>query len=99
MTTLRPACKLSAVSAALLALFGSALAQDNSVTELTQPDSTVSVGVGNWTADRHQQGIYDGMRDKGAYGLLDADITRRDDATGTWLKLKASDLGLDDRSI
>ena len=37
------------------------------------------------------------MRDKGAYGLLDADIVKRDDETGTWLKLKATNLGLDNR--
>jgi MtrB/PioB family decaheme-associated outer membrane protein len=84
-----------------MAVFGPALAEDGDadVNELSKPDSSISVGIGNWSGDRPQQGIYDGMRDSGAYGLLDADIVKRDDATGTWLKLKASSLGLDTREI
>jgi len=99
MNTMQKTFKLTALAAALMTVFGAALADDAEVAELIKPDSSVSVGVGNWSNDRHQQGIYDGMRDKGAYGLLDADINKRDDATGTWLKLKASNLGLDDREI
>lgn len=82
-----------------MTVFGSAMADEAEINELIKPDSSVSVGVGNWSSDRHQLGIYDGMRDKGAYGLFDADIVKRDDATGTWLKLKASNLGLDNREI
>lgn len=94
--------KLTALSAALLAVYGPAQADDAATAELvqlTKPDSTLSVGIGSWSADRPQQGIYDGMRDSGAYGLLDADIVKRDDATGTWMKLNASNLGLDTREI
>lgn len=94
--------KLTALSAALLAVYGPAQADDAATAELvqlTKPDSTISVGIGSWSADRPQQGIYDGMRDSGAYGLLDADIVKRDDATGTWMKLNASNLGLDTREI
>lgn len=91
--------RLSAVAIALMSVFGAALADEDEVAELIKPESSVSIGIGNWSGDRHQQGIYDGMRDSGAYGLLDADIIKRDDATGTWLKLKASNLGLDNREI
>jgi len=89
------------LSAALMMAFGPALAEDSDadVKELSKPDSSISVGIGNWSADRPHQGIYDGMRDSGAYGLIDADIIKRDDATGTWLKLKATSLGLDSREI
>lgn len=87
------------LSAALAALYGPALAEELNVDELTKPDSSVSVGIGSWSGERHQQGMYDGMRDDKTYGLLDADIAKRDDATGTWLKLKASNLGLDTREI
>lgn len=90
---------LTTLAAALLAAWGPARAEDAEMAKLTKPDSSVSAGIGNWSADRPQQGIYDGMRDKGAYGLLDADIVKRDDATGTWFTLKASNLGLDTRSI
>ncbi len=83
--------KMTALVASLLAVCGPALAEG--------PESSVSVGVGNWSNDRPQRGIYDGMRDSGGYGLLDADILKRDDTTGTWLGLKARNLGLDNREI
>lgn len=85
--------KMTALAAALMVAYGTALAEDE-INLLTKPESSISIGVGNWSGDRPQQGIYDGMREKGAYGLLDADIVKRDDETGTWLKLKGSDLGL-----
>lgn len=91
--------KLSALSLCLCSAYDASLAADTDVDALTKPDSSVSVGVGNWSGDRHQQGIYDGMRDKGAVGLMDADINKRDDETGTWLKLKASNLGLETREM
>jgi MtrB/PioB family decaheme-associated outer membrane protein len=91
--------KLTALSAALLAVYGPALAEDAALAPLTKPESTVSVGVGNWSDDRHQQGIYDGMREAGTYLLLDGSILKRDDATGTWFTINARNLGLDNREI
>lgn len=91
--------RLSAVAIALMSVFGTVLADDAEIAELIKPDSSISVGIGNWSNERHQQGIYDGMRDNGAYGLFDADIVKRDDATGTWYKLKATNLGLDNREV
>ncbi|MDR2239215.1 MAG: MtrB/PioB family decaheme-associated outer membrane protein [Zoogloeaceae bacterium] len=90
--------RLSAVAAALTAVFGPALADDE-VTELIEPDSAISIGFGNWSNDRRQTGMYDGMREGKSYILLDADIVKRDNDTGTWYKLDARDLGLDNRSI
>jgi len=83
--------ELTALAAALVAVYGPVLAQD--------PGNSISLGVGNWSDDRRQQGIYDGMQDKGTYGSVDADMQKRDDATGTWLGLKARNLGLDNREI
>lgn len=91
--------RLSAVAAALMAVFGSALAEDDEIAALIEPDSSVSIGVGNWSGDRAQQGMYDGMRDGKAYGLIDAEVNKRDNDTGTWLKLKTNNLGLDNREI
>lgn len=91
--------RLTAVAAALMTVFGVALADEEDVAALIEPDSTVSIGIGNWSGDRHQQGIYDGMRDGKAYGLIDAEVNKRNNETGTWLKLKATDLGLDNREI
>lgn len=91
--------KLTALSAALLAAYGFAQADDAEIAQLTKPESTFSVGAGNWSSDRPQQGIYDDRRDSGAYGLLDLDLIRRDDATGTWLLLSGRDLGIETREI
>ena len=73
--------------------------EDDEVTRLTEPESWVSFGVGNWTSDRPHEGIYDGMRDSGPYLLLDADIVRRDDDTGTWYTFTGRNLGLDSREL
>src|SRR6185369_12209845 len=91
--------RLNAVAIALMSVFGTVLADDAEIAELIKPESSISVGIGNWSNERHQMGIYDGMRDNGPYGLFDADIVKRDDATGTWYKLKATNLGLDNREI
>lgn len=90
---------LSALSAALMTTSGPALASDPEVDELIKPESSVSVGLGTWSADRPRQGVYDGMRDGRGYGLFDADLIRRDDATGTWLTLRARNLGLATREL
>jgi MtrB/PioB family decaheme-associated outer membrane protein len=83
--------KATALAAALLGAYGPAFAED--------PENSVSIGIGNWSNDRPQRGIYDGMREGKSYGLLDADILKRDDATGTSFGLKARNLGLDNREI
>lgn len=76
----------------MLAAYGPAFAEE-------EAGNWVSIGIGSWSNDRPQQGQYDGMRDSGGYGLLDADMSKRDDATGTWLGLKARNLGLDNREL
>ena len=99
MRKLQQTSRLTVVMAALAGACGAAQAQDAAVAELTKPDSFVSIGAGYWSDDRPQQGIYDGMRDKGGYGLFDAYIARRDQATGTWFTLDARNLGLDTREL
>jgi MtrB/PioB family decaheme-associated outer membrane protein len=96
----KPILKLTALCAALAGVWGPALAQEEpGVAELSKPESSVSLGIGYWSDDRPQLGTYDGMRDKGAYGLLDALIIKRDDATGTWFTLDARNLGLESREF
>jgi MtrB/PioB family decaheme-associated outer membrane protein len=89
----------SAMATALLSAFGIAIADDAELAYFTKPESKISVGVGNWSSDREQQGQYDGMRDKGAYGLVDIDISTRNEADGTWLNVVGRNLGLDPRDI
>lgn len=94
------AFKISALSAALMVAYGvPALAQSGEVAELIRPSSSVTAGVGFQNNDRAQLGIFDGRRDDGATLLLDADIKKRDDATGTWNQLKINSLGLDSREL
>jgi MtrB/PioB family decaheme-associated outer membrane protein len=95
----RQTARLTAISAALASACGMALAQDAEVAELVTPESSVSIGAGYWTKDRPRLGIYDGMNEEGAYGLLDARIVKRDNATGTWLTLDARNIALDTREF
>lgn len=83
------------MAAAIAAAFGPALAQQ------TEPalTSEVSAGIGYVDKDNQRFGEFSGLRDKDPYLLLGADVVRRDDATGTWLKLTGRNLGLDSRSL
>lgn len=84
--------RLTAVAAALM---GINAAYADEVTDLTTPESSVSVNAGVWSGSRNQLGIYDGHRDGEAFASVDLDVTQRNDETGTWLKLYGSNLGLD----
>lgn len=104
MTTIakRMALRQTSIALAVLAIYTPAHADDNEIAALIKPSSTVSVGVagvsGN-AADRGIFGQYSGMRNSDVYGLLDLDYITRDDASGTWMTLKALNLGLDTREL
>lgn len=92
----------TAIAVAVLTAFGPAYAEDESVTELTSPDSFVSVGIGAVSGDSKDRalfGQYNGMRKDSTYGLVDFDYLKRDDATGTWTQFKGSNLGLTTREL
>lgn len=91
--------RLTILAAALTSVYGTALANDKELQLQTQPESSISAGVGNWSGDRSQQGIYDDMREGKAYGLLDLSVIKRDEATGTWMTFIGSNLGLDTREL
>lgn len=101
MSKMQQRFTLTALSAALLAIHGPApAAEDVDVKELTQPSSEVSIGAGGlFGDDRRQAGIIGGLRDTGGYLLLDADINRRDEATGTWHTLSVTNMGMTSREI
>lgn len=91
---------LTTTVAALLAAFGSAgAAEGDDIAQLTKSESTVSLGAGNVNNDGARFGQYTGMNESGIYGLLDADIVKRDDTTGTWLKFTGRNLGLENREL
>lgn len=101
-----PSFRRGAIAALMTMAFGSAWAADDELAErlkeiqdLIKPESFISVGVGNWSRDRHQQGVYDGMREGKAYGFLDLDLVKRYEDTGTWLTLTGRNLGQDTREL
>lgn len=99
MTTTKSVLTPTILAASLMTAYGSAWAADEAVNELIKPSSSVSIGVGGWNDDRAKLGTFDAMRKKNSYLLLDADIRKRDDATGTWTNLSINNLGTNNREI
>jgi MtrB/PioB family decaheme-associated outer membrane protein len=92
--------KRTALLASLALIPGFAAAQEDAdLAALVKPQSEASAGIGGWSKDRPRLGTYDGMPTRGAYGLLDAFINRRDEASGTWMTLEARNLGLETREL
>jgi len=91
--------RMTALAAAVATAFGQAQAQDAAdLKELTKPGSEISAGVGYVDENNQRFGEFSGLNEDGTYLLFDARIRQRDDATGTWLKFDARNLGLDSRS-
>ena len=94
--TIRP----SALTMTLLALSAPALAAEpDEVTELSKPESSISLGIGYASDDSRRFGQYTGITEEGGYGLADISIANRNDDTGTWILLEGRNLGLDNRDL
>ena len=98
--------KRTAVATAVLAVLASLAVQparaaedDDDIKQQSKPESSVEAGIGYVNQDNQRFGQYNGLKDKGAYGLLDVNVVNRDDATGTWLKFNGRNLGLDNREL
>lgn len=91
---------LTALAAVLIAVFNPAHAEEPvDITPLIKPTSTVSIGAGYVTDDNMRFGQYTGLQDQGTYGLLDVNVVKREDETGTWTRLYGRNLGLDHREV
>ena len=90
------------VSLAVITACAPVYAQDAEIAQLIRPESSVSVGVGGVSGDERDRalfGQYNGMRENSGFILFDADINKRDDASGTWMRLKGRNLGQDNRDL
>ena len=97
----RNALRLTALAAATLSAFGpsAAPAADDEIAALTTPESSVNVGAGFVFEDNQRFGQFNGLTDRGWYGLFDFDVVKRYDATGTWFKAFGRNIGFDNRQV
>lgn len=94
------AIRLTLVAAAVSAACGPVwAAEDDEIKALTKPESNIEFGIGYTDNDGLRFGQYNGLNENKTYGLLGGNLVRRDDATGTWLKLSGRNLGLDTREM
>ncbi len=85
-------------------LLGSTLAWSSETTsdplkEQSKPKSTINFGAGYLFNDNARFGQYTGLRNDGPYGIFNLDIKRRNDETGTWLKLFGRNIGFQNRDV
>ncbi|MDH3438633.1 MAG: MtrB/PioB family decaheme-associated outer membrane protein [Betaproteobacteria bacterium] len=92
--------QLAPIAVAVMAVAGSVHAAEGDQLEaMITPDSSVEVGGGYVDSDNGYFGEYNGLNEKGWYFLLDGDVKTRDDLTGTWMRLRGRNLGLDSREL
>ncbi|MBI3041699.1 MAG: MtrB/PioB family decaheme-associated outer membrane protein [Betaproteobacteria bacterium] len=91
--------RLAPIAAALLTVFGSAYAAEGDLRSRITPDSSIEVGAGYVDDDNGNFGKYNGLDKDGGNLLLDGDIKTRDELTGTWMRLRGRNLGLDNREL
>lgn len=85
------ACQAQAEPAALVA--------EELRRDFATPDSRIDIGVGVLSGNSRRFGEFSGLNSDGAYGLFNLNLIKRDDASGTWLKLKGRNLGLENREL
>jgi MtrB/PioB family decaheme-associated outer membrane protein len=93
----RGAFRITGIAVAVLAVFGQARAGDREVSDSMHLDANaLGVGLGYAANDGPRFGEYNGINQKGAYGILDFNVVTRDEETGTWLRLYGRNVGLED---
>jgi MtrB/PioB family decaheme-associated outer membrane protein len=98
MRTSTPKLAKTAVALCVMAAFAPARAQEETTGGLRIPESWISVGDGYVTGgprDKSIWGQYNGLREHRNNLLLDADLVRRNEATGFWTIIRGRDLGLE----
>src|SRR5215470_6484427 len=97
----RHALTTTAIAAAVLAAFGARAEQPEPLagSQLNTEASAVSLGAGLAANDGRRFGEYNGITREGAYGLIDFNLVRRDDETGTWTQLFGRNAVLDNKQL
>ncbi len=90
---------LSSIAASLTMTIPLTTQGDDTIKQMTKPQSTIQFGVGYLSDDNARFGQFSGLRDEGAYGIFNIDFLRRNDDSGTWFKLFGRNLGLQNREI
>jgi MtrB/PioB family decaheme-associated outer membrane protein len=97
---IRLAFPLAAIAAALLSVYGPALAEDgDAMKSFTKPESSIRLGAVQMAGDGPDFGKYTGVRDEGFQAVIDLDLVKRNDETGTWVKAAARNFGPDNRDL
>lgn len=84
----------------LMAILGATLAPTSAMAEdeverLTNPDTTqFSFGLAHSDQDNQRFGMYNGLEESQGYAIGSVNLIRRDDETGTWMRLNGRNLGL-----
>lgn len=87
---------------AVVAAYAPAYADDAEIARLTQPQSSISVGLGTVSGDQKGRslfGQFNGLREHDTTLQLDLEVNKRDEETGAWFRLSGNNLGLDNRDL
>ena len=96
----RDTFRMTGIAAALAGLLGPAHgAELLAPSGMNTASSSASIGLGYTPDDGRRFGQYNGINEDGAYGLLDFNLVKRDEATGTWLQFFGRNVGLDNRQL
>src|SRR5262245_38964092 len=99
---MKAALRITGIAAAVFAAFGTARGQPVeplAPSALNTEASSVSLGAGLTPNDGRRFGEYNGINREGAYGLVDFNLVRRDDETGTWTRLFGRNVALENRQL
>lgn len=92
--------RYTAITIALFGIFGPVFAAEgDALATSIKPESAARIGLGYADSDGRRFGQYNGINERGGYGLLDLNVNRREDTTGTWLQFSGRNLGLDSRQL
>lgn len=97
------AIRTAIVTLSLVPVVGAAESEEDPlVAALTRPTSTVQAGVGYNSEDNFKFGEYNGLQDRGAFGIGNIDVRgggHYDDGDTTRWRVQGSNLGLENRNL